>query len=137
MFPIMSGSMMPFLCPGGRVIVECVPADKCHLGDIIVFQDPGRLIAHRVLLRLRLGKRIYLYQKGDSAGVGYWVSGDKLIGVVTRSIDADGTQLYLRDRNHSGTSRRIYGHLWCDFMARARSAVKAMAARTGLRRNHG
>lgn len=135
--PIISGSMMPFLCPGGKVRVECVPANKCHLGDIMVFKEPDRLIAHRVLFCFRLGRRRFFYQKGDSAGTGYWVQGNQMIGVVTHSLDAEGTQRYLRERDGAAARCSIYTHLWRDLVTRARMTVKALAVRTGLRGNHG
>lgn len=135
--PVLSGSMLPYLCPGGKVCVQNTPAHKCHLGDIIVFKESERLIAHRVLLRLRIGRRLYLYQKGDAAGVGHWVRGDDILGVVVCSTDVDGAYLYLREGHDTADRRGIYLHLWRDLVTRARMTVKALAVRTGFRRSHG
>ena len=106
--------------------MECVPAVKYHPGDIIVFRESGRLIAHRLLFRLQLGRRLYLYQKGDSAGIGHWVRDNKMVGVVTSSTDADGTYSYLRGKYNQAAGSSVYVHLLRDFLARARLAIKAL-----------
>ena len=128
--PVLSGSMMPFLHPGGEVLVECTPSGKCHLGDIIVFRETDKLVAHRVLFRLRLGNHCYLYQKGDAAGIGHWVRDDRMIGVVTRSTDANGTELYLRGKHNQTERHRIYVLLVRDVLTRAKSVIKAFSAIT-------
>ena len=99
--------MMPYLRPGGHVRIECDGADRARPGEIIVFHEADRLVAHRLLVRLGLGRRRYLYQRGDAAGIGSWVREHQVLGVVTVSTDAGGKVLYERSRNDPVSRRHI------------------------------
>jgi hypothetical protein len=55
--------MYPFLRPGDRLIIRRVPPERLRRGDIVVLDDKGRLVAHRLVRRLP-GGRVVL--KGDS-----------------------------------------------------------------------
>jgi len=125
--PVLSGSMLPYLRPGGRVLVECLATGKCHLGDIIVFREADKLVAHRLLFRLRLGNRLYLYQKGDATGNGHWIREEQMVGVVTISLAADGTNVYLRREHYQALRNSIYMHLFRDLLARLRSLLRRLA----------
>jgi len=132
--PVLSGSMMPYLRPGGRVLVECAAAGRCNLGDIIVFRNADKLVAHRLLFRLRVGNRRYLYQKGDAAGTGYWVREDQMVGVVTTSVAADGTHVYRRGEHCQALLNTICTHLFRDLLARLRSLPRRLARYSGNQR---
>lgn len=131
--PVLSGSMMPHLPPGGRIQVECSPSLEPRLGDIIVFRDADRLVAHRLLLRLRVGRRYWLYQKGDAAGIGSWVRGDRLVGVVTRASSPQGEGAYVRRSGCRPAGSDLYRHLGRDLAARARRLLRPLRLLLGGR----
>ena len=55
-------SMMPLILPGDKPVVK--KAAKYKVNDIVVFNKSGRLIAHRIIYILPLGK--YFITKGDN-----------------------------------------------------------------------
>jgi signal peptidase I len=126
--PVQSGSMMPYLHPGGRVRIECAGVVRARPGDIIVFRESDILVAHRLLFRLSLGRHCYLYQKGDAAGIGHWVKEKQVIGLVTISTDADGTLLYERSTHDSAARWSILALIIRAVLARARSVLKTLVA---------
>jgi hypothetical protein len=126
--PVLSGSMLPCLRPGGRVCIECAGSARARAGDIIVFREADRLIAHRLLVRLSLGRRSYLFQMGDAAGMGYWVQEKQVVGVVTMSTDTDGTLLYVRSSNNRAARRSILAPIIRAFLAPARSVLRTLIA---------
>ena len=126
--PVLSGSMRPYLRAGGQIRIDCAAADRARPGDIIVFHEAGRLIAHRLLLRLRLGRRRYLYQRGDAAGIGHWVREKQVLGVVTTSTDVDGTILYVRGRHDPAARRAVSAHIFRAVLAQARSVLRTLVA---------
>lgn len=121
--------MMPHLPPGGAICVDCAPSLRPRLGDIIVFREEDRLVAHRLLLRLRLGRRCYLYQKGDAARVGRWVPEARLVGVVTSATGAGGEPVYLRGAGPGAQRGRVYRQLLRDLRARGRLLLRTVAGR--------
>jgi hypothetical protein len=126
--PVLSGSMMPYLRPGGRVFIECAGADRARPGDIIVFHESNILVAHRLLFRLTLGRHCWLYQRGDTAGVGRWVKQKQLVGVVAESVDADGNPLYVRSTHESAGRCGILALIVRAVLARARSVLRTLAS---------
>jgi signal peptidase len=63
--PITGRSMMPLLREGDVVLV-IHSKDNTRLGDVVVFCQKGRLVAHRVLRIARDGAEDILVTKGDS-----------------------------------------------------------------------
>jgi len=120
--------MMPYLRPGGHVRIECDGADRARPGEIIVFHEADRLVAHRLLVRLGLGRRRYLYQRGDAAGIGHWVREKQVLGVVTTSTDVDGTILYVRGRHDPAARRAVSAHIFRAVLAQARSVLRTLVA---------
>jgi hypothetical protein len=60
-------SMWPTVMPGTLVEVERVSPADIKLGDLVVWQDEGRLVAHRIVQRVRDGSGVRLVTKGDNA----------------------------------------------------------------------
>jgi hypothetical protein len=65
-------------------------------GDIVVFREGFRLVAHRQLFRLSMGTHAVVYQKGDANSLGGFVVGKQVVGVVTEARDARGSLTYSR-----------------------------------------
>ena len=124
--PVLSGSMAPFLKPGGRILMDCSLPAEPRPGDIIVFHEAGRLVAHRLVLRLRLPGNCLLYQRGDSGGAGHWVREKQVIGVVQTSRDADGTLLYERAGRGAGHLLKTAPVLFADIRSWAVSWIRAL-----------
>ena len=78
---ILSGSMMPLLQIGDKVLIQSVKPDEIRLGDIIVFKtlDSDKLIVHRVIRRYSSSSFL---QKGDSTTTAEIVNSKYLIGKV-------------------------------------------------------
>ena len=96
--PVLSGSMAPLLCPGGRARVRRSSWRQCRPGDVVVFREAARLVAHRCLWRVPAGGRCWLFQKGDRDTFGSLIDGRRIVGVVIEAWDRDGTQRYVRSR---------------------------------------
>ena len=128
---VLSGSMMPHLRPGGQVCIECAGTVRTRPGDIIVFHEADRLVAHRLLVRLCLGRRWCGYQRGDAAGIGHWVLARQVLGVVTVSTAADGTVLYVRNRIASVSRRHIALLIARAVLARARLVLRTLSPTEG------
>jgi signal peptidase I len=88
---ILSGSMMPLLQIGDKVLIQSVkPVDIRH-GDLIVFKSPDKLIVHRVIRRYN---RLSFLQKGDNTTNAEIVSSEHVIGKVI-AIRKGGNIIYL------------------------------------------
>ena len=80
--PVLSGSMLPLLRIGDRVLVESVSPENIKFGDIIVFKHLDKLVVHRVIKKYDDGSRSFL-QKGDNASIAEIVISENIIGRVT------------------------------------------------------
>jgi len=80
--PVLSGSMLPLLRIGDRVLVESVSPENIKFGDIIVFKDLDKMVVHRVIQIYKDGSKSFL-QKGDNARIAEIVIGENIIGRVT------------------------------------------------------
>jgi hypothetical protein len=76
--PVLSGSMSPSIPLGCRIEIKPCPADQCRLGDVMVYMDEGRLVAHRLLWRV--GR--FLYTKGDANAFGHWIGSAQVKGLI-------------------------------------------------------
>ena len=70
--PLLTGSMVPAIPVGAVLRINLSPAALCQPGDVAVFLDGKRLIAHRILLALRAGPWSWLLEKGDANRLGRW-----------------------------------------------------------------
>ena len=96
MLPVLSGSMAPCLPVGGSVRVLPSSWRQCRRGDIVVFREAAKVVAHRCLWRLRVPGGCWLFQKGDCDTFGHLIDGRQVVGVVTEAWDADGVVTYRR-----------------------------------------
>jgi hypothetical protein len=58
--------MWPTVPAGSVVAVEPIAPEAIRLGDVVVWQRGGELIAHRVVQRARDGATVWLVTKGDN-----------------------------------------------------------------------
>jgi len=70
--PLLTGSMVPAIPVGASLRITMSPTAPCRVGDVIVFLQDNRLIAHRILLVLRAGPWSWLLEKGDANPLGRW-----------------------------------------------------------------
>lgn len=59
-------SMFPYLRKGDIALVKAVTPDEIEIGDVIVFQTPGKFIAHRLIRIINKNGEILVQSKGDS-----------------------------------------------------------------------
>lgn len=76
---VLSGSMMPLLQCGDKVLVQSVKPHDIRLGDIIVFKNSDKLETHRVI---RKYSNSSFLQKGDNAMPAEIVTSKQLVGKV-------------------------------------------------------
>jgi len=115
--PVRSGSMVPYLVPGGNVEIEQRTWRACRRGDIVVFWDGERLTAHRLLLTFHRGGRWIFWEKGDANPLGRWIDAERVLGVVTGAWRPDGTRVDLctRSARRRGTtlaSKHLFRDVW-------------------------
>ncbi len=108
--PMLSGSMSPTIVCGNTIRIRPVSWNRILRGDIIVFKDNGRLIAHRLLARISFGRFHLAYQKGDTNDLGKWISGRCILGIVTAAWDTSGNRVYLRNEAKNLMQRTAYTH---------------------------
>jgi hypothetical protein len=119
-------SMAPFFREGQTITGDCAPQIPIGTGDVIVFEVPGRLCAHRVLARLhRNGEGCYV-QKGDNQLVRSLVRHGEVLGKV---VAVDGRSLPLSEGLAARSARWSYSK-W----AYAISCLAAMLELAPLRR---
>lgn len=78
-------SMWPTIPPGTLVEVERISAADIRLGDLVVWQQDGRLVAHRIVQRVRDDSGAHLVTKGDNASSrDHLISPEMILGRVCR-----------------------------------------------------
>ena len=87
--PVLSGSMRPAISLGSRILIEPCAACACRVGDVTVYLDGDRLVAHRVLWFLGSGKSSWVFHKGDANQFGHWIHPDRIKGVVRKVIPTE------------------------------------------------
>ncbi len=103
--------MAPVIRAEHTITVKRIPTRGVRIGDIIVFRDGKRLVAHRLLMRLSLGGIGLVFQKGDAVGYGRWLPADRIVGVVMEARDADGAAVYSRRSAWNAMSGLAHRHL--------------------------
>lgn len=106
--PMLTGSMLPAIPPGATLVITPRSAGPFRRGEVVVFGDEDRLIAHRLLLRLRLPGLNLIFEKGDNNPRGGWIRPDRIRGVVREAILADGER---RDPHDPAAATRSLWHL--------------------------
>ena len=107
---VLSGSMIPLLRPGERLLVAPRPR-RLWPGDLAVFVRDGRLICHRLLWPLRGGR---FRESGDASLGSGLVAGADIIGVPLAVTDEDGASCALTGPRF----RRRNRLLWLLFQGR-------------------
>jgi len=62
---IQSGSMIPLMPVGSRITIEPTSGDCCAVGDIVLFRQQSRLVAHRLLFGWGHEPGGWFLQRGD------------------------------------------------------------------------
>ena len=89
--PVTGHSMAPFLPGGSKVLVTRTPPGLIGRGDLVVYEDEGRMICHRVLWRRPQGSNHAFLTKGDGwRMMDPWVSATQIIGKVV-AINRNGS----------------------------------------------
>ena len=76
---VLSGSMMPLLQIGDKVLVQSVKPADIRVGDIIVFKNSDKFIVHRVIRNYNSSSFL---QKGDNTTTAEIVRSEHVIGRV-------------------------------------------------------
>jgi signal peptidase I len=115
--PMLSGSMAPELMPGDALTVRPASAAKVHRGDIVVFRDGARLVAHRLVFAARLGRLCLLVEKGDANLSASFMKPEAIVGIVVsasrggKPVIVDIRESRERGRHASVRSLALLGSL--------------------------
>ncbi|MCB1182676.1 hypothetical protein KDM41_04525 [bacterium] len=88
--PLLTGSMAPAIPAGATLLIAATSGAAVRGGDVAVFREGDRLVAHRVLLVLRAGPVDLVLEKGDANRRGRWRRGRTVCGRVTGFRTPDG-----------------------------------------------
>jgi hypothetical protein len=94
--PVLTGSMAPCLPVGSTLIVAPARGGTCRVGDVVVFRDGDRLVAHRLLWSWPPGRPRRYLQAGDGISRLGWVAATAILGLVVAVRDADRSTRDLR-----------------------------------------
>jgi hypothetical protein len=94
--PMLTGSMAPNLPVGSTLIIASVRGETCRVGDVVVFRDGERLVAHRLLWGWPPGRPRRFLQAGDGISPLGWVAATAVLGIVVAIRDTDQTTRDLR-----------------------------------------
>lgn len=64
--PSIGRSMVPAIWPGDKLVVERARDSNVGLGDIVLFTNGSRFVAHRVIEKKTENKRAWVRTRGDS-----------------------------------------------------------------------
>ena len=87
--PILSGSMRPAIPLGSRIRIKAGDATSCRVGDVGVYLDGNRLVAHRILWFFGPRKSGWVFLKGDANPTGHWVRTSFVKGLVREVMPAE------------------------------------------------
>lgn len=89
LLPVLSGSMRPAIPLGSTIRIKAGNGSLCRVGDVTVYLEGNRLVAHRVLWIVGLGKARWIFQKGDANRFGHWIAAADVKGVVREVFPAE------------------------------------------------
>ncbi|HDY87620.1 MAG TPA: hypothetical protein ENH82_05815 [bacterium] len=135
--PVISGSMMTVLVPGREIKIKCVSWRECQIGDIIVFKGATVLTAHRLLARIRMFGRCFLFQKGDSNRFGKWIRSEQVAGIVVETEDKDANIFDLCSFDEKQKARRcarkqLISDLWSRLLIVPRGVKRRLYSNSSL-----
>lgn len=79
---VLSGSMAPLMEIGDGILTRRIEPHRVRFGDIIVFEEANRLVAHRVIGKRGTDHHILFLQKSDANTHAASISARKVIGKV-------------------------------------------------------
>ncbi len=88
--PILSGSMLPDIPVQSVIHIQKIDSRSCRPGDVVVYREGARMVAHRLLFRVGWGSRALFFEKGDANDRGSWIRGNQILGVVLAVEMTDG-----------------------------------------------
>jgi signal peptidase I len=96
-------SMLPAIEPGDLLEVEYADPERIHVGDIILYDAGGRLLAHRVVTKIVDRETVRLVARGDSH---WWadpsIDASRVLGRVV-GISRDSSADHV-----GGAARRVW-----------------------------
>lgn len=105
--PMLSGSMSPYLPVGSTLIIASAAGHAVRTGDVVIFRDGERLIAHRVIWGWPPRQPRQFLQAGDGVSRVSWVPARGILGLVVGVRLPDGTARDLRDPAAKRTGARL------------------------------
>jgi signal peptidase I len=129
--PLSGASMRPAIDDGATLVVAGAGAAKIRPGDIVVYEDAGRVICHRVLWQRRTSSGRVLLTKGDGIALPpIWVPAAALIGRVV-ATETGGMRRQLDGPDERVRALAVLGRAWAVLLARRllRAMRVTMAAR--------
>lgn len=63
---VLSGSMVPLIPIGSKILIKHISSCNIYLGDIIVFKNGDKLIVHRIFGKYQNGEDTFFLQGGDN-----------------------------------------------------------------------
>jgi hypothetical protein len=106
LLPMLSGSMADALMPGDALKVRPLGGRKPHIGDIAVFRENGKLVAHRLILVFRLFSLSLVIEKGDANRAASRIDPRVIVGIVDSAI-RNGTTISTRTPEAKEQGRRM------------------------------
>jgi signal peptidase I len=117
-------SMWPTVPSGSLVAIERAEPGKTRLGEIVVWEQDGTLIAHRVVQRARDGEGRWLVTKGDNCSAAdQRLAPSEVLGRISAVQVGDGRVVPQDDR-----LRSLESAFWV-----ARWRVRRLAGASGRR----
>ena len=111
-FKVRGTSMRPFIRDTDNLgIITVRHANELHIGDIVLFQVPAGMVAHRIVGKTNRNGCIYFSEKGDRALQPKMIQNKKIIGKVVHVYRSGSTVDLTR-----GTwliVNKIAGYYWC------------------------
>jgi hypothetical protein len=104
--PILSGSMAFALLPGDLLTVRPLEGARAHAGDIVVFRQERKLVAHRLIFAFRLSSFALYLQKGDANRKPERIRPEQIVGRV-ETARRDGQLILEGAASSRGKGRRI------------------------------
>jgi signal peptidase I len=104
--PLLSGSMSPALLPGDMLVMHPLCGKRAHVGDILVFREGFKLVAHRLIFAFRLFSIALYVEKGDANPMPTFIHSRQIVGRV-EFARREGKLVLDRSRESLEEGRRI------------------------------
>ncbi len=87
---VQSGSMLPLMPVGARIEVISVSGSRCRVGDVVVFRQADRLVAHRLLFGWGHEPLGWFLQRGDGFSPAGFLRSRSILGRVVAVHGIEG-----------------------------------------------